>query len=134
MSDENEEAGPETPTTIKADVTRDANFRRYSADQVISLFLGRDCEISFLTTSPTIASVEQPLGEDRPGRLGFEVMSVMTEVARVRITPETGITLAMSLISQLSDAGLINPDALTKGIASIVENCPVRSDIQSSDA
>jgi len=109
-------------------VTVAAGHRSFYADQALSLFLGRDCELVFISVSQSVVAVQQEGGTDKE-RLQFNLQGSMKEVARVRFPPEAAVSLSMSFIERLLKAGLIDPEGLRKSVDGMLASGPDDSDI-----
>ena len=99
-------------------VVRDASFVKLYADRVIAQDLGRDVELCLIQFG-------QPLTHyvSSDTDISVEVSDCVTEAGRVRIAWPTAVTLAMNIMSQGIDNGLVRGNK-------IIENLQERIDAQ----
>jgi hypothetical protein len=96
-------------------IVRDVTFARAVADKVMVINLGRDIEFAFLQHGQNLALSEV---EDRDG-VTFERIAmepVLTEVVRVRISPEGALQTAMQILDRLISSQQIVSEAVLEAI------------------
>jgi len=91
MDDQN---GSDAAEGVRAPIVRDPTFVRFVADEIIFSDLGRDMEVSFLQYGPLY---QYRVGMEDVNT--FESDDAITEVARMRISFPSLVSLAMNLIS-----------------------------------
>jgi hypothetical protein len=112
-------------------VEREPSFARFTADQAIAFDLGRDMEFAFIQFGPKIVAKKRS-SEGNSVKEAFALTSSLTEVARVRISPEGASTFAMSIIDRIAKSGELDFDALRENIEKIIASAP--EDATSEDA
>lgn len=102
----------------RSEVVREPAFVRLAVDNVLLNFLGRDIEAALLAATNDISS----LVEAGTGKL-VEVESVArhVEVARVRMAPDTALTMFQNLCIVLVSSGLVSQDAIEQAFRNASE-------------
>ncbi len=101
-------------------VVRDSAFVRLYADEVSVLALGRDLELAFLAVSPLVTKrMERGVGDDR--ELGYQLTQSMAEVARIRLSPASGLQTSMALLQHLIRGDMVKLDNLEEAIREMID-------------
>jgi hypothetical protein len=105
----------------RIEVVRDATFHRAVADTGLVVDLGRDMEISFLQSGPSITARKVRKDSDDNDEEGYELSPIITEVARVRINRPSALVMALMVIENLAESRSIKRTAFLDQIRSIFE-------------
>jgi hypothetical protein len=108
-------------------VDREPSFARYVADQVVVFNLGRDMELSFIQFGPKL-DFKKRVETDGKISEAFKLSSTLTEVARIRVSPETASQFAMNIIHQIAKTGELDTNALRENIETIIKSASEEED------
>ena len=111
----------EVKTERRYDVVRDVTFSRGVADSVVVLNLNRDMEFAFLQAGQIINSQEHLVGADGILGLRHKMTGTMTEVARIRMAPETALQMSMRSLEHLIFSDIIDTDMLLESIKEMID-------------
>jgi hypothetical protein len=107
MTDDRTIDGGEQPADEPARVVRDSTFVRLFADNVIAQNLGRDIELCLIQFGGHLTHY---LDSDTEGSVKHS--NTVTEAGRVRFAWPIAVNLAMMILSQGVNTGLIDGDKL----------------------
>lgn len=99
-------------------VLRDSSFFRAVADKAIVFDLGRDIELAFLQLGPMVLRHRRQIDEDS-GQEGFDLENTVSEVCRIRTSPQCASTLAMLILNELAQANKLSKEKLLSAIDDI---------------
>lgn len=101
-------------------IVRDSAFVRLYADEVSVMTLGRDLELAFLAVSPLVTKrMERSVGDDR--EVGYEFSPSMAEVARIRLSPASGLQTSMALLQYLIRGDMVKLDDLEEAVLEMIK-------------
>jgi hypothetical protein len=103
-----------------AQVVRDPNFARYYADNAAAFTVGRDAELVFLLTTPTIESVA---GSGETASAEITTGAVHAELCRVRMTHAAATVCAYNLLFALLQEGGLEPEGLRSNVEGMIAFC-----------
>ena len=108
-------------TEDKFPIVRDGTFTRVVADNILVMNLGRDYELAFLQGGPELNSVAF---FERNGKSGLRIepTPVMTEVVRVRMSPDSAAHMAMHILENLILANQVVNDMVLDNIKEMISN------------
>ena len=123
---------PDDPVQTQSEITettvdREPSFARYVADQVVVFNLGRDMELSFIQFGPKL-DFKKRVETDGKISEAFKLSSTLTEVARIRVSPETASQFAMNIIHQIAKTGELDTNALRENIETIIKSASEEED------
>ena len=101
-------------------ISRDRNFVRLTADDVVVVDRGPDLELSFLIHErfPTEISPEDGLFGTLDG--DYLMKAGISEIGKVRLQPNAAVSLAMNILDTSASAGRINIPAFMSAIERMV--------------
>ena len=91
----------EPPAHRDIPIQRDSTFSRATADNAIVFPLGRDFELAFVATSPVPKTNRERKGKEQNDieMAGIIIEPMIFEVARVRMPPESALTMAIQIVA-----------------------------------
>jgi hypothetical protein len=103
------------------DVVRDVTFSRGVADSVVVIDLDRDMEFAFLQAGQIVEFQEHLIGEDGARRFRNKLTATMTEVARIRMAPDTALQMSMQILQCLIRSDSIDTDQLLQSMNEMID-------------
>jgi hypothetical protein len=103
------------------DVVRDVTFSRGVADSVVVIDLDRDMEFAFLQAGQIVEFQEHLVGEDGARRFRNKLTATMTEVARIRMAPDTALQMSMQILQCLIRSDSIDTDQLLQSMNEMID-------------
>lgn len=103
------------------DVVRDVTFSRGVADSVVVIDLDRDMEFAFLQAGQIVEFQEHLVGEDGARRFRNKLTATMTEVARIRMAPDTALQMSMQILQRLIRSDSIDTDQLLQSMNEMID-------------